>query len=339
MKSAVSVAPGVVEIRESSAPPLAPDEVLVDVRYVGLCGSDVHYHSSGRNGVFSITEPLVLGHEAVGIVREVGADVEGVESGAPVAIHPARPTPHHDSEDERGLNLSRGGSYLGSASTAPHTQGALTETLSVRPEQLRALPDGLPLRRAALAEPLAIAIHGVDRAGSLVEGADVFVSGAGPIGCLVIAALRSRGARRIVAADVQKRALEVATACGADEVVHLGSTPLPEDEFDLVVEAAGVLPSFVGAIRAVRPGGGIIQLGILPAGDQPIPVSQLLMKEVTLFGCQRFDIEMTEALELLAHSPQLDAVITHEYPLEATADALSMAADSAQSTKVLVAVF
>ena len=334
------IAHGAGDLRVEPVAPLevSADRILVRIVYGGICGSDLHYAKDGRNGAYTISSPLTLGHEVVGVVSEIGPDAETpLAVGARVAIHPARPTPLPGGTHGGGFNLIRGGSYLGSASTDPHTQGGFVEFLEVAPEQLRELPPGLPLRRAALAEPLAVALHGIRRLGERVRGANVLVSGAGPIGCLAVIALRSAGAGRVAAADVQELPLKVAREVGADDVVRLGAGERIEPgSFDIVVEAAGVVPSLVAALDAVRPGGSVLQLGMLPAGPLPIPLAGLIAKEVTLFGSQRFDVELDASVALLAADPRAEAVITQVFGIDEAREAFACAADSSRSSKVLI---
>ena len=339
MRAVTVHAPGDLRVEEFPTPEPARGEVLVRIVYGGICGSDLHYAKDARNGNYRVLEPLVLGHEVVGVVSDVGADTPSAPPvGTRVAIHPATPSAPAGATGPTGLHLQRGGTYLGSASTQPHTQGGFVELLPVGVDRLRELPDGLPLRRAVLAEPLAVALHGVSRLGDRVRGARVLVSGAGPIGALAVAALRDAGAEHVTAADLQELPLRVASAVGADATVNLSTGEIPEAEFDVVVEAAGVVPSLVAAIRAVRPGGAILQLGILPAGPQPIPVSELVGKEVALFGTQRFDVELDAAVALLAVEPGLAAVVTDVYGIDDAAAAFARAADSARSSKTVLAV-
>ena len=336
------VAHGARDLRVSEVPiPVVGDEdVLVRVAFGGICGSDLHYYQHGRNGIYRLIEPLTLGHEIVGTVAEVGASARtDVPVGAPVAIHPARPTPPPGSRVARGLHLTVGGSYLGSASTTPHMQGGFAEYVRVSADQLRPLPDGLPLRRAALSEPLAVALHGVDRARGEIPGARVLVSGAGPIGCLTVAALVVRGAKEIVVTDLEQAPLQVARAVGAATTVRIGHDPMPADEsFDVVIEASGSPRATASALSAVRRGGTIVQLGMLPDGDLGIPLAALVSREITLRGSQRFELELDEAIAILADTPALDAVVTHVFPLAAAQEAFDVAADGATSTKVLLEV-
>lgn len=339
MVAAVLTGPEAIEVTSRERPVIAAGRVLVDVAYVGLCGSDVHYFRAGRNGIFAVTEPLVLGHELSGRVREVGPGVEGIEVGEEVVVHPADPAPPRGAADGGGLNLWRGGSYLGSASTTPHTQGALTETISVNANQIRPLPQGLSLKRAALAEPLAVALHGVDRVRDRLAGAKVLVSGAGPIGCLTVLALRERGVTEVAVVDPQDKALQLARGCGATAAFKLGSDQLPaESSFDVTIEAAGAAASLSACIGYVRPGGAVVQVGILPPGALSVELAPLVSKEITLFGSQRFDIEIDEALDVLRRRPEADVIITHAFPLDQVREALGIAGDSAVSSKVVVNV-
>jgi len=340
MKAVVAHGAGDLRIDEVAEPEPAAGEVAVRIVYGGICGSDLHYARTGANGAYTIVEPLILGHEVVGVVDAIGSEVEiGVPVGTRVAIHPATPTPRPGQTDGSGLNLAVGGTYLGSASTSPHTQGGLVGVLHVLPDQLRILPDALPLTRAVLAEPLAVAIHGVSRFGDRVAGARVLVSGAGPIGCLAVAALKAAGAATVVATDLQAFPLLVARSVGADVSVQIGvDTPIPPESFDLAVEAAGAVPSLATCLEAVRRGGAVLQLGILPAGPLPVPLAGMIAKELTLLGSQRFDVELDGAIELLAASPELDRVVSDIYAIDDAADAFQRAADSSRSAKVVIAV-
>lgn len=337
MKAIVAHGPGDLRLDQVEEPLPGAGDVHVAIAYAGICGSDLHYAQHGRNGAYEIREPLILGHEVVGTVVAVGADVTDVAVGQRVAVHPATPTPQRDSREGKGMNLTIGGTYLGSASTWPHTQGGMVEILAVSPDQIRFLPDGLPLRRAALAEPLAIALHGVDRAHDEIDGASVLVCGSGPIGLLTIAALLRRGAASVTATDLHAAPLAIARRIGADRTIQLGvDEPAPDEAFDVVVEAAGVIASTKAALAAARRGGTVIQLGILPKGDLGLPISTIVSNELAYLGCQRFDIEMDEAIEILAHAPELDAVVTDVFDADDAVVAFERARDSATSSKVLV---
>ncbi len=328
-----------LRIDDIAPPVLSPADVLVRVVYGGICGSDLHYFDQGRNGSYVVAEPLTLGHEVVAEVVDIGADAETpVSPGDIVAIHPARPTPPPGGVLGKGMHIQPG-SYLGSASTTPHTQGAFAELITVKPEQLRPFSSDVPLRRAALAEPLAVALHGVDQAGVVYAGKNVIVFGAGPIGCLAIAALARRGAAGITAVDLRSEPLAKATKLGATGTVHLGGGEAPEPgAYDVVIEASGSPRALSAAVEAVRPAGTIVQLGILPSGELPIVLGPIVAKEVTLRGSQRFDVELDESVAMIAETPSLDEVVTHVFSLEDAAQAFDTAMDPGASLKVLLQV-
>jgi len=338
MKAIAAFGADDLRIVERQRPEAETGRPVVRIAYGGICGSDLHYAAHGRNGVYSIQEPLVLGHEVVGVVAKSDDD-SSFRPGDPVAVHPATPTPEVGARRGSGLNLAIGGTYLGSASTSPHTQGGFVEYLGVSEQQLRRIPDGLPLRLAVLAEPLAVALHAVGLLGDRVSGSRVLVSGAGPIGVLAVAALRRAGASSITVADLHQKPLDTAISVGADEAVRIGgAAELRDDDFDVVVEAAGAVASLKTALRVVRRGGAVLQLGMLPAGDLSVPLAALVSKEVALQGTQRFDSEFDEAIALLAEQPNIGATISHAFPLDDALSAFACAADSTLSSKVIIEV-
>ncbi|MGW7419240.1 L-idonate 5-dehydrogenase [Streptomyces sp. NPDC054813] len=308
-----------------------PGEALVAVRYGGVCGSDLHYWRHGGVGDFRLREPMVLGHEVVGTA------VTGPFAGQPVAVHPATPCGVCPECVAGRANVCRDTRYLGSAARFPHVQGGFAARLAVPAEQLRPLPEGLPLRRAALAEPLSVALHAVRRAGE-ITGKHVLVTGAGPIGCLVVAALRAAGAARITVSDLLPKALRYATVAGADTVVRAddpAGSGWPA-EVDVAVEASGVAAGLDTCLRLVRRGGVVVQLGMLPPGQSPFAGNLVVSREIELRGAFRFDTEFDEALGLLAREPAFDGLISAVVPVRAAEEAFALAADRSRSCKVLL---
>ncbi|MFT8889921.1 MAG: zinc-binding dehydrogenase [Ethanoligenens sp.] len=325
-------------ILESPIPVHAPDTVLVSPKYVGVCGSDLHYYYDGAVGAFAIRQPLTPGHEVSGVLAENAvADGKTIPAGTPVAIHPSTwGTPVPGLENKR--EVWPGGRYLGSAATMPHTQGAMTEFLVVRPDQLRVLPETLPLKRGALAEPLGVALHGLAQAGE-IKGKRVLVSGSGPIGLLVVAAASILGAKEIVAVDLLSGPLERAKKVGATQTIQIGSgVEVPQSAFDIVMECSGTPGGVTQAFQAVAPGGVIVQVGMLNNAPSPINLSAICAKEATLRGTFRFDREFDDAIRLLDQNPSLENVVTHVFPLNEVDQAFAIAHDAQISGKVLIAL-
>ncbi|MCM3694896.1 L-idonate 5-dehydrogenase [Microbacterium oleivorans] len=318
-------------VTEHPVPVPGEGQVRVRVGYVGICGSDLHYYAEGANGAFVVTEPLVPGHELSGWVDLDPA--ERLQPGTPVTVHPARFGPEGSTPVEP--HLRPGGSYLGSAATTPHTQGAMSDYLVVDAGMIRALPAELPVRRAVLAEPLAVAVHGARRAGSLA-GARVLVSGAGPIGLLALVAAKEAGAASVEITDLLPQPLERALALGADGVHRVGEDEIPADAYDVVLECSGAAPAVSSAIAAVRRRGTVVQIGMLPNQPVGVNVAPLISKEATITGAFRFLDEIDEAIEILARRPEIEAVITHEFGAADAVEAFETARRPADSSKVIV---
>ncbi|MFG2547205.1 L-idonate 5-dehydrogenase [Streptomyces sp. NPDC048594] len=337
MRGCVIHGAGDLRVEELPVPRPGPDEALVAVRYGGVCGSDLHYWRHGGVGDFRLREPMLLGHEVVGTVVAYSPGTPGPGVGTPVAVHPATPCGVCPECVDGRRNVCRDTRYLGSAARFPHVQGGFASRIAVPASQLRALPPGLAPRRAALAEPLAVALHAVGRAGDLT-GRHVLVTGAGPIGCLVVAAARAAGAARVTVSDLLPAALEYARAAGADVLVRADD---PDDagwpaEVDAAIEASGVAAGLDACLRLVRRGGVVVQLGMLPPGRSPFAGNLVVSREIELRGAFRFDGEFDAALDLLAAEPAFDALVGAVVPVRDAESAFELAADRSRSCKVLL---
>jgi L-idonate 5-dehydrogenase len=324
-----------IVVRDVPTPEPAEGQVRVRIEYVGICGSDLHYYYEGANGAFVVREPLVPGHEVSG---RVDFDPSGeFTAGTPITVHPATfGTPNEKIADDP--HLWPGGAYLGSASTWPHTQGGLSEFLIVDRGMLRVLPEGLPVRRAALAEPLAVALHGLSKAGD-VAGQRVLVTGSGPIGLLAIAAAVATGAAEVHATDVLAGPLARAKALGATRVFDVTRDEVPENAYDVVLECSGVAPSVSTALKAARIAGTVVQVGMVPNEPRPINIAPFISKELRWFGTFRFNDEIDAAVALLLAQPRIEEVVTHEFAADDIEAAFAAARDSQASGKVLVSVW
>jgi len=323
-----------LEVVEVPDPEPGPDQVRLRIAYAGICGSDLHYYYEGANGAFVVREPLVPGHEVSGTVD---LDPSGqLAPGTPVTVHPATFGEQRPGIEDRP-HLWPGGAYLGSASTWPHTQGGMSELLLVDRSMVRVLPRSLPLRRAALAEPLAVGLHGITLAGG-VDGARVLVTGSGPIGLLTAAAALAGGAAQVTATDVLPGPLERARALGVHRTVDVSAEELPAEAYDVVLECSGVPASINAAFRAARLAGVHVQLGMVPDEPKGINLAPMISKELTVLGSFRFKDEIDAAVALLDARPEIEQVVTHELPADRALEAFAVARDSQASGKVLVAL-
>jgi L-idonate 5-dehydrogenase len=319
---------------EAPVPEPGIDQLRIKVSYVGICGSDLHYYYEGANGAFVVNEPLIPGHELAGIIEldPLGEFAVGTR----VTVHPAR-----FGEATPGIELRPHlwpkGSYLGSASTTPHTQGAMSEFMIVDRTMIRLLPEDLSLKAAALCEPLGVALHAL-RIADGVKEKKILVSGSGPIGLMVIAAAKVLGASAITASDVLDGPLMRAVQMGATHSVKIGADPLVAEQFDVVFECSGVAKALSSALIAVRKAGVVVQVGMLAAGDQPIAIAPLVSKEISLRGTFRFNTEIDDAVSMISENPWIEEAITHIFPVEEAIAGFEMAKNSELSGKVLIAL-
>ena len=342
MRSLICHGPQDLRLEERELPALLPHQIQVQVAYGGICGSDLHYAQHGGFGTVRIKEPLALGHEVSGIVQSLGAEVKGIAKGQRIAISPSRPCGHcrfcQAGQHNHCLNMR----FYGSAMPFPHIQGAFSEQLVIEGYQAHPIADHLSLSEAALAEPLSVGLHAIQRAGSVL-GKQVLVTGCGPIGSLLIGALRRAGAARIVAADIADLPLACAKAMGADETINLKAQAgamdkykVDKGQFDAVFEASGSEAALRTGLDVIVPRGVLITVGM--GGDISLPMTQVVAKEVDLRGTFRFHAEFATAVRFLNEGlVNGKPVITRVLPMDRALEAFELAADKSQSLKVQIA--
>ncbi|WP_250529689.1 L-idonate 5-dehydrogenase [Caballeronia sp. ATUFL_F1_KS4A] len=340
MLAAVLHEPKKLVIDEIDRPEPEPGQVQIRVRAGGICGSDLSYYFKGKSGDFAVREPFVLGHEVAGEIAALGEGVTGLAVGQRVAVNPGlncgtcrfcvKGMPNHC------LKMR----FMGSASTFPHMQGMFRQCITAAARQCVPVPDTLDFAQASMAEPLAVALHALKLAGPLV-GAKMLLVGCGPIGCIVLAAARRAGAHRIVALDLADKALAMAASLGADETVlandqaRIDAWSRERGTFDVVIEASGSPAGLDTALRSVRAGGTVIQLGNLPAGQSPVAANLVMAKELRYQGSFRFTDEYAIAAdEIASQRIDLRPLMTHAFPLAEANRAFVVALDRSQSMKV-----
>ncbi|WP_312180838.1 L-idonate 5-dehydrogenase [Arthrobacter sp.] len=334
------VAHGAGDLRVEPVDLAAPGsgEAVVEVAYGGVCGSDLHYWQHGAAGESILKAPMLLGHEVVGRVAQAAADGAGPAVGTAVAVHPATPGPGDGSRyPEDRPNLSPGCTYLGSAARFPHTEGAFARYVNLPTRMLRVLPAELPMRRAALVEPAAVAWHAVSRAGD-VRGKRVLVIGSGPIGALITAVLKAHGAGEIITTDMHEQPLSTARAVGADRsIIATDAEAIAAVDADVALESSGNPRGLASAIGGTTRGGRVVMVGLQPDGNQPVPIATAITREIDLVGSFRFDDEIDDVIRALGDGTlHIDPVITHEFALDDALAAFETALDSTASGKVLV---
>ena len=341
MRALVCHAPRDLRLEDSALDPLGAKELLVRVAYGGICGSDLHYFQHGGFGTVRLKEPMALGHEVSGTIEAVGAEVKNLAVGQRIAISPSRPCGHCkfclDGAPNHCLNMR----FYGSAMPFPHIQGAFQEQLVIAASQAHPIVDNLSLSHAALAEPLSVGLHAINRAGG-VFGKQVLVTGCGPIGALLIAGLRRAGAARIVAVDIADLPLACAKKMGADEIINLAVQPdalapfaADKGQFDVMFEASGAEKALRAGLEVVKPRGVLVSVGL--GGDVTLPLNLLVAKEIELRGTFRFHPEFAVAVGFL-NSGLIDgeAVISHTVAFNRANEAFALAGDKGRAMKVQI---
>lgn len=320
MRTAVLTEPHAFEHEDRPRPTPADDEVLVAVRDVGICGSDVHYYEHGRIGDYVVEDPLVLGHEAAGEVVETGEAVDSLEPGDRVALEPGVPC-------RRCAHCKRGDYHLCPdvtfMATPPH-DGAFTEFVAWPADFAYRLPEHVSTTEGALCEPLSVGIHACRR-GEVGTGDTVLVAGAGPIGLMVLAAARAAGATDVLVTDVVDEKLALASDRGADRTVNVADEDLgPAVEaftdgegVDVVVEASGAEPSIRSTLDAVRRGGVVVLVGLASEATVPFDVLEVVDNEVDVRGSFRYKNTYPTAVDLLADGAvEVASLVDFEMELE-----------------------
>jgi L-idonate 5-dehydrogenase len=221
----------------------------------------------------------------------------------------------------------------------PHVQGGFRESLVCSETQAVPVPDQMTLSEAAFAEPLAVCIHAVKRAGSLL-GKAVLVTGSGPIGVLITAVARRAGAKRIAVCDILSEPLRYARQMGADATIDIANDPAGLDQFerdkgsfDVVFEASGSAAGLLSGLRCVRPRGVVVCVG--QGAEAVLPVSNVVTKEAELRGAFRFHEEFETAVSFIAQRlVTVSDLLTSVVPASEPRTGFELAADKRKSMKV-----
>jgi L-idonate 5-dehydrogenase len=319
-----------------------PGEVAIAIRRGGICGSDLHYYRHGGFGVIRLQEPMVLGHEVAGEIIAVGENVRGLSIGDAVAVNPSRPCGICAYCQKGQQNHCLDMMFYGSAMRMPHVQGAFRQSLVAKATQCHRIAPGISLEVAAFAEPFAVTLHAIVRAGSLANKR-ILVTGCGPIGALAIVAARVHGAQDIMATDVSDYTLGLARKMGADGTINVssGNEKLAEfkankGHFDVMIEASGNETALRNGLECLKPRGILVQLGL--GGDVSMPQNMIVAKEIEIRGSFRFHEEFALAVDLINRSRvDLGELLTDVLPMTEAVKAFDLASDRSRAMKVQIA--
>jgi L-iditol 2-dehydrogenase len=332
MKVSVLRGVGQVEVEERSVPEPASDEVLVEVRSVGVCGSDVHYYEHGRIGPYVVDSPLVLGHEAGGVVAAAGAGVTTLQVGQRVSIEPGVPC--------RSCAQCLGGRYnlcpdVRFFATPPH-DGAFRQFVAMPAAFVYPIPDSISDDAAGLIEPLSVGVWACRR-GQVGPGSTVLVTGAGPIGLIAAQAARAYGADSVTVTDVNPHRLRLAEHLDL-EIIDVSRTVLSEAgiEPDVLLECSGNALATWDAVSTMARAGRVVLVGM--GGDKvDLPLSYVQDRELVITGAFRYANTWPTAIQLAASERvDLDSMVTGHYGLDAVEAALTASRSDPTTVKAII---
>lgn len=318
------------ELQDIDMPKIGPDEVGVEVKNVGICGSDMHFFEGKAFQIFPNSLPFVLGHECGGVIYAVGENVKHLKVGDRVALEPGVPCGKCEFCESGRYNLCPDVVFM---ATPPH-EGALKRYLSYPAHKAYKLPDNMSTLAGTLVEPLSVGIHAVER-GEISVGKTVAILGAGCIGLCTLLAAKAWGASRIIVCDLFDSHLQKALELGATDVINSKETDAVAriDELtggigvDVVFETAGAAATAAQTSYIVKRGGTIVMVGNI-FNDVPFSFRNLYKKEAQVRAVFRYRNTYPMAIQAVS-TGRIDpmGIVSAQYPFEESQKAFEHAVD------------
>lgn len=334
-QAAVLYAPHDVRLEERPMPIVGLNDVLVEVKAVGVCGSDVHYYEHGRIGTYVVRQPLILGHETAGVIVEVGADVQQSRVGERVAIEPGIPDGTCEQCRAGRYNLCPNVRFFGT----PPIDGSFANYVTVPSQFAYTLPDTMSNEEGAMIEPLSVGLWACRKA-RLRGGDSVLITGAGPIGLLAMKVAFALGVAKVTITDVFPQRLAMAQRLGATQTLNVAEQPLAQAgiQADVLLECSGQQQALTEGLRSLRPAGMAVVVGMNSGEELRVPMSFIQNREITVTGTFRYANTYADAIALVA-SGHIDmrSLVTGRYPLEAAEQALQATKQDPMNIKSIVA--
>ncbi|MFW5980609.1 MAG: NAD(P)-dependent alcohol dehydrogenase [Halanaerobiaceae bacterium] len=323
-----------LEFKEIKKPDMAEDEVLVQIKSVGICGSDMHYYKHGRIGEFVVEEPLILGHEAAGEIKKVGEKVKDLKPGDRVAVEPGVPC--------RVCEFCKTGKYHLCPDVVfmatPPVDGAFVEYVNYPADFVYKLPDNVSYEEGAMIEPMVVGMNAAQKA-DITLGDKVIILGAGPIGLVTLQAVKAAGSSDITITDINQMRLDKAEELGATRTINVQNEEIKDaGEYDVVLEAAGVINTTQQTADLVKRGGRIVLIGMTPEESFDYPVSKILSKEATVKGIFRYANLYKRAIKMIkAGQVELESMISDRFNFKQLPEAFTYADKNREETiKVMI---
>ncbi len=344
MKVAVMLGIGKMGFEERPVPQIKPDEVLVRLEYVGICGSDIHYYETGRIGDYIVEPPFVLGHEPGGTVVEVGSAVSNLKPGDRVALEPGKTCGRCEFCREGKYNLCPDVVFF----ATPPVDGVFAEYVAHPADLCFKLPNNVSTLEGALIEPLAVGFHAANQGGAHA-GQTAVVFGAGCIGLVSMMALLAEGVSRVYVVDVMQKRLDKALELGATGVINSAECDLASEidrltegrGTDIVIETAGMEITTRQAIEIARKGSTIVLVGYSKSGEMTLPMSLFIDKELTFKSVFRYRHIYPMAIDAVAAGRvNLKGIVSNIFELDDIQRAMDLSvSDKANIVKSVVKIF
>jgi L-iditol 2-dehydrogenase len=333
-RAAIMHGPHNISVEEIPVPLPGPDELLVHMRAVGVCGSDVHYYEHGRIGSSVVREPLILGHESSGIVVGGGSRVAKHSVGERVALEPGVPCRACRECSTGRYNLCQGVRFFGT----PPVDGAFAKYVTIHEDFAFPLPDHFSDDAGALIEPLSVGIWACRKAG-VQAGDHVLVTGAGPIGLLTMQAALAFGATEVTVTDVNQHRLQTALRTGATNILDVSRQSLAESavEADALIECSGSTAALKEGICCLRRAAVAVVVGMGSEEEAEIPLSLIQRREINLTGTFRYANTYPTAIGLVSSGKvNPEAIVTGHFSLDDTERALRASKEDPATIKAVV---
>lgn len=320
------------EIKEIPEPQITKDnEVKIKIKLVGVCGSDIHYYTTGRIGSQIVEYPFVVGHEAAGIVTEVGSTVTRVKPGDRIAIDPTIACGECDQCLAGREHTCRNLKFMGAPK---QKEGAMREYVVLQEDCCFPIKDSMTFEQAVISEPLAIGIYSVQQS-YLPENANVGILGAGPIGMSVFYSLRDQNVGNVYITDKIQDRLNFAQQLnpkwsGNPDEINIVKEINDREPLglDVVYECTGDHNIYKQAIELLKPGGYLVIAGIPEVDDIELPIHELRRREVTVINIRRQVHCTQKALDLIdSRKLNINAMATHSFSIDETQKAFDLVAN------------
>ena len=304
------------------------DEVLIRMKSVGICGSDIHYYREGKIGSQVVTYPFTVGHEGAGIVEQTGSGVKGLKPGDRVAVDPAMPCYECDQCLQKRFHTCRNLKFLGCPGQA---EGCFSEFIVMPEKSCIPISDSMTLDQAALSEPLAIGMYAVHLA-QTVKGRKIGILGSGPIGVSVMLSARALGCGQIYMTDKLDRRLALASEMGSDWTGNPDSSDIVGEiikvnprGLDIVFECCGQQEAADQAVSLLGPGGKLMIVGIPSFKRWAFEVDELRRKEIAVLNVRRQNEVAEKTITMIASGKIIpDRMQTHTFEFERISEAFDM---------------